>query len=361
MVTRIEETPLKILIASRSFYPALGGAEVNCEILARQFRGLGCEVKVVTRTSGGSLASDGREFPFEVIRNPSRRELWKHVGWCDVYLHNGMSLREAWPLAVTRRPWVVRHLTWLDHGGSGSWKARLALGSKRALLRFANSIAISRAVADHVNGAVVIPNPYRDGIFRLIPEVGRDKDLVFVGRLVGDKGLDVLLQALVVLKARGLAPGLTVIGRGPDEEQLRALATALGISEQVTFCGPREGEALARRLNEHQILVVPSRWKEPFGVVALEGIACGCVVVATKGGGLGDAVGPCGVLVANDDVDDLARGLELALTSASTQAACRDAAERHLQQHRAEVVAGRYLDVLRAAVRRRRLVDDVSR
>ena len=61
---------------------------------------------------------------------------------------------------------------------------------------------------------------------------------------------------------------------------------ALGLERQVEFTGVLQGETLVRTLNAHRIMVVPSRTPEPFGVVALEGIACGCVVVGSEGGGL---------------------------------------------------------------------------
>jgi glycosyltransferase involved in cell wall biosynthesis len=217
---------------------------------------------------------------------------------------------------------------------------------KRTLLRAVTSIAISRAVAEHVGGAVVVPNPYRDHIFRRRPEVARTRDLVFVGRLVSDKGVDVLLHALAILKNRGMVPGLSVIGRGPDEGLLRNLAVTLGVAGQVHFEGAKEGEELARRLNESEVMVIPSLWKEPFGVVALEGIASGCVLVASEGGGLADAVGACGVLVPNGDVAALADALEKVLTSSEVRARCRAAADEHLERHRAESVARGYLDVL---------------
>jgi len=79
---------------------------------------------------------------------------------------------------------------------------------------------------------------------------------------------------------------LTIIGSGPEEYSLRKLADDIGITGQVSFLGVKRGEESARLLNQHEILVIPSRWEEPFGIVSLEGIACGCVVIGSEGGGL---------------------------------------------------------------------------
>ena len=51
---------------------------------------------------------------------------------------------------------------------------------------------------------------------------------------------------------------------------------------------------MVEELNRHEIMVVPSRWNELFGVVALEGMACGCAMLVSDGGGLPDAVGYAG-------------------------------------------------------------------
>ncbi|PSO87954.1 MAG: glycosyl transferase family 1, partial [Cyanobacteria bacterium QH_9_48_43] len=88
---------MKILLSSRYFYPSLGGTETDAEILAREFTSFGEEVKVVTQTPGSNVAADGSKLPFEVIRQPGAIKLLKLVYWCDVYFHNGISLRDALP------------------------------------------------------------------------------------------------------------------------------------------------------------------------------------------------------------------------------------------------------------------------
>jgi glycosyltransferase involved in cell wall biosynthesis len=170
-----------------------------------------------------------------------------------------------------------------------------------------------------------------------------------VGVLGQIKGVDVLLRALRKIWDRGVHVPLTVVGEGDQAENLKALTKKLGLSESVTFTGSLRGEALVREYNRHKILVIPSAWAEPFGLVALEGIACGCVPIGTANGGLADAIGQCGILVPNGDVDALAEKIEHAL-KCEDLSVYRAPADDHLRKHHAEEVAAAYLNVLRDAV-----------
>ena len=97
-------------------------------------------------------------------------------------------------------------------------------------------------------------------------------------------------------------------------------------------------------------MVVPSIWNEPFGVVALEGLACGCVVIGSEGGGLKQAVGPAGLTFANGDAEGLASALEQVLCDPAVQERFRAAAPAHLALHQPAAVAKRYLEVFEQAV-----------
>ena len=61
-----------------------------------------------------SSAVGAEPFPFEVIRDPSARKLCELVQWCELFFHNNISLRMAWPLLLIRRPWVIAHHTWIS-------------------------------------------------------------------------------------------------------------------------------------------------------------------------------------------------------------------------------------------------------
>lgn len=102
-------------------------------------------------------------------------------------------------------------------------------------------------------------------------------------------------------------------------------------------------------LNEIDCLVVPSVWSEPFGIVALEGIACGCLVIGSQGGGLKDAIGPCGLTYPNGDVAALAAAMRRVLDEPSLGTELRAKAPAHLARHSPQAVVDAYLQVMQRA------------
>lgn len=335
---------MKILIYSPTFFPNIGGLELVVSILAHEFVRSGHEVKLVSTTP----ATQGGTFPFEVIRRPSPVRLLHLTRWCDLFFQANVSLKGIWPLLLFPRPYVVTHQGWYARlDDSMDWRGRL----KFFATRFAHNISASHAVADHVpSPSSIIPNPYLEDVFFMRKEVAREKDLIFLGRLVSDKGVDLLLNALARLKAQGIMPHLTIVGSGPEEPLLRRQARDLDINEQVDFIGSKTGDNLAEVLNAHRIMVAPARWKEPFGIVALEGIACGCVVVGSEGGGLKDAIGPCGVTFPNGDVETLTEVIGKLLTNPDQLTVYQEKAAEHLYRHTKAEVARAYLNVFERVV-----------
>lgn len=335
---------MKVLIYSPLFYPSIGGLETVVSILAAELVAQGHEVKLVSQTP----AKDVKSFPFEVIRKPSFGYFLKLTSWCDVFFQGCISLKGIFPLLMVPKPLFVTHQTWyLRPNGRLGWQDYL----KQFVSHFATNISASSAVAAHLSAtSIVIPNPYQEENFYEISEIARDRELVFLGRLVPDKGADLLLEVLAQLKRKGLIPNLTIVGHGPEEKTLRQQTIDLGIETQVEFVGAKVGIELNRLLNAHQILVVPSRWQEPFGVVALEGIACGCVVVGSEGGGLKDAIGSCGVTFPNGDVKSLTKVLADLLNHSSKLSIYRENAKQHLVRHHKAEVAKAYLKVFERAL-----------
>jgi glycogen synthase len=327
---------MKILLGSHHFSPSIGGIETASELLAREFVKRGHEVRVVTQTKGEST------FVFRVIRRPTLSELLRQVAWCDIFLQNNISLRTLWPLLFVRRPLFITHQTWIaDPQGRVDWSARLKLFA----LRFGRSIAISHAIARQLPiPAVVIGNPYDNATFKNLRRADRDRDLIYVGRLVSDKGIDLLVDALSILRESGVQTQLTIIGDGPERPALENKVRDLKLQSSVEFVGSQTGAQLAETLNRHRILVVPSRWPEPFGIVALEAIACGCVVVGSDQGGLPEAIGGCGITFPNNDVRALGRGLIEVITNPAKRAQLISQAEPHLATFDKTRVAQAYLE-----------------
>lgn len=340
---------MKILFSSYTFAPNVGGIESISALLADKFAKAGHEIALITETPAAGkpehrISNIKHETRYRVVRRPSLWNLLRLLTWSDLLFQNNISLRSLIPALLRKKPVIVVHQTWLrnTNGGIG-WTNRL----KRALLPRATNIAISHSILEHINiPAHTIGNPYDESVFRLLSHAPRDQTLVFLGRLVSDKGVDLLLQSMKILQEDGLKPDLTIIGKGPEEGKLRRLTRDSGLDGQVTFAGEQSGEKLAELLNRHRILVVPSRWAEPFGIVALEGIACGCVVVGSSNGGLREAIGPCGLTFQNGDTRALAICLKELLLDPQTIANLRKEASVHLAKFRADAVASAYLEVI---------------
>lgn len=336
--------PKRWIIYSPVFFPLRGGIETVVEILATEWVRQGIHVTVVTATPNSAEDS----FPFLVLRQPSFITTVLAYRSADVVIFANISLWGLLPLLFcgSRRPrWVATHHIWYENPGR---PASLFDRFKKNLARFADgNISVSSSVDQFLRlNAHVIANPYNHQLFRQLPGIEKNRDLVFLGRLVSDKGCDLLLNALVLLREQGLSPSLTIIGSGPEQYDLECMVKQLHLQKQVCFTGSLFGEDLVRLLNQHRIMVVPSRWNEPFGIVALEGIACGCLVIGSSGGGLSEAIGPCGWVFPNGCIDALAGALKTALMQPDKMRACLSHAPAHLRKHEQQVVSARYAEII---------------
>ena len=111
------------------------------------------------------------------------------------------------------------------------------------------------------------------------------RDVLFVGRLVRAKGVDLLLDALRRVPGPWRA---LVAGDGLEKRRLQRLASKWGLADRVEFPGWLSGDALSRAYARAAVVVMPSRWPEPFGIVGLEALAHGRPVVAFDVGGISE-------------------------------------------------------------------------
>ena len=337
------DNALKILMHTR-FYPAIGGIETVSWLLAHEWQRLGESVTVVSDVP--CTQEQRRDFPFAVHYQPGPLQWLRLMRWADVFVHMNISLKAFWPVLIVRRPFVAVDHTYYysDIQGNRRWPDRLKIW----LTKHVVNIAVSRAVAERIPAkCTVIPNPVDLTIFQKNHNEERSKELVFLGRLVSDKGCDLLIRALDQLAAQDIRPSLTIIGGGPERPKLEHLVSSLNLGDQVIFAGTPSSEAVARLLRQHKVMVVPSVWEESFGVVALEGAASGCFVIGSDGGGLAEAIGPAGITFRRGDITDLTGKISQALTS--KLALQDDKVAAHLSLHHPTRVAKNYLEVFRSA------------
>ena len=333
---------MNILLESRAFYPSVGGLETMSRGLARAWQDSGHTVRVVSITP---LNGNDELESLSVVRTPSSTAMRRHVQWADVFVQSGVSLRSLhWPL-WEGTPLVIIHHNLL----SGNRNKGIRPWLKRQASRLGVNVAVSKPVAENVAGPVVrIPNAFSSEYDQPDPRDKNREGLLFVGRLVSEKGADLAIETLRRLRQRGADTTLTICGEGPERERLERQVQEADLQSIVAFEGWTDPNALAEHYRQSEVLLVPSR-NESFGISALEAIASRCPVVATRVGGLPEAVGDCGLLVPAEDPVAMADAIERALQPDVRQD-LRLAMPSHTNRHRIERIATDYLHVIRRVV-----------
>lgn len=225
--------------------------------------------------------------------------------------------------------------------------------------RFDRVTAISQAVATRLTqfGPPFLRSPQivHPGTTVVAPrtELSADPTVIAAGRLVPEKGIDVLLQAFARLGAKHPSTRLVVVGEGPCRAELERLAVDLGLRSQVEFTGHLPHAETLQRMRSAWVVCVPSVWQEPFGMIAAEAQMHGVAVVASHTGGLAEIVkdGATGYLAPPGDVESLAARLDL--LCGDRDAAARLGAhghERAREQFSLDAFATRFEHVYRDAV-----------
>jgi glycosyltransferase involved in cell wall biosynthesis len=165
--------------------------------------------------------------------------------------------------------------------------------------------------------------------------------VVFAGRVVRPKGIDVLIRA-----ARDVDGEFVICGDGWSLAEMRKLARSLGVADRISFSGWLAADELAEELAQASVVAIPSLWPEPFGLVGIEAFSAGRPVVASATGGVSDWLedGVNGILVPPGDAASLARALNELLEDPERQrvmgSAGRDAVTSRFsrERHVAELV-----------------------
>ncbi len=180
----------------------------------------------------------------------------------------------------------------------------------------------SHAIAGNEEGLDVLHKKGYQGPMTVIPQFGVDPEIYrpspsdladhshfrigYVGRLVEEKGVDILLRAVAGLEGQWT---LSILGDGPFEQPLRGLSEELQLGDKVTFERSRPSAEMPAFYNRLDVLVLPSRtrqhWKEQFGRVLIEAMACGVPVVGSDSGEIPHVIGDAGLIFPENDGEAL--------------------------------------------------------
>ncbi len=357
---------MKTLIYAHAFAPSVGGAETYVMLLAQGLadsalgNGAVASFTVVTPTPANGF--DDAALPFRVARRPGVTTLWRLIGEADVVQLAGPVLLPLALALLRRRPVVIEHhgyqavcpnglllyeptktacpghfmarrypLCLRCNARTVGWRrsaAKLLLTFPRRWL--ARHAAANAPITKHVDARLGLPRsrviyygipdplaatagaarrvhqPARPGRVQSAAHTAVPVCFAYVGRLVSEKGLPLLIEAAGHLWKGGYRFRLRFVGDGPERPRLEALAQARGLAECASFGGFLTGVSLGAALEDVTAVVMPSVWEETAGLAAIEQMMRGRLVIASDIGGLGEVVDGAGLTFAAGDVGGLA-------------------------------------------------------
>jgi glycosyltransferase involved in cell wall biosynthesis len=166
-----------------------------------------------------------------------------------------------------------------------------------------------RLIAEGIEPVEVVPNSVSPCEPRVL--LPAEPTVAFAGRLVREKGVDILLRAFAKVVRQIPQARLVICGDGPERVNIEKLIAELSLASNVSMLGFRSNEEVAQVFRDAWVVVVPSIWEEPFGQVAIEAMMNGVAVISSNTGGLSGIVRhqQTGLLVQPGDASALADGL----------------------------------------------------
>ncbi len=156
----------------------------------------------------------------------------------------------------------------------------------------------------------------------------------YVGRLVEEKGLEILL--LVASRLNGPWT-MQLLGSGPDRPRLEKMTQWLGIAPRVTFDQKMPSTHLPHYFSGLDVLVLPSvarpNWKEQFGRVLIEAMACDVITVGARSGAIPEVIGAAGLTFAEGDVDELQAQLQRLIDDVTLREELRQKGRQRVKDH----------------------------
>ena len=367
---------MRHLFVTQDYGPDLGGMARRHVEICRRLAPDVVTVSTVAATDAGAF-DKGESYPilrqkfgFPQANRPRNRIRWMRdvsamAPSFDV-IHAGNIRASGYAVWWAARRARIPYLVYVNGGDLLREKRkakRLAgrLSARRIFSSAAGVVATSRWVADlsaEVMDLVGVRRPppvhafdlgtdpawfhpgADTGALRRRWNVGSAPLVITVARLVTHKGQDIGIQALARLRSEFPELRYVLVGEGPEEEKLRALAESLGVTDRVIFAGVLKDAELPEAYSTATIYLGASRVDrdidvEGFGISFIEAAACALPTVAGDSGGVRSAVrdGETGLLVPPTDVGAIAGAIELLLRDDAMRSAMGKAGRAAVETH----------------------------
>jgi glycogen(starch) synthase len=367
---------MKALWLAPTFWPVRGGIETISGHLALGLSAAGHQLLVITDEGFAPGSSPSAPDDLPVQRLPIRRALTEPNAALTVRIQ-----RRVGELAAEFEPDLI-HLHLVGPAPMGFFYLRLAdaqpvplvitvhddIGSLRAggdtvlggcLNRAARVAAWSQTVLDEVLNLVPGLAGRAAVIYPGLPEppqapkagISTEPRLLCLGRLTIEKGVDLALSAFARIAAAFPTARLVIAGEGPARPALERQALELGLDDtRLEFTGPVTDDERGRLYDSALAVLMPSRHREGFGLVALEAAQHGRAIIAARAGALSEAVGLLenGLLTPQEDVSALADAMGYLLAHPAEAQRLGEAGRRMAGlRFRQDVCVSRYAELYR--------------
>ena len=282
----------KVLIISYSYRPYIGGLETFTESLADGLIAKGYKVEVAVKLewpSEKNLNVGKTTNPANVFFDVSLFKLFKLARNSDIIIFSQFSLYYFPIIYLLRRKYLVIHHTSEKIYGD---KVHFIEKCKIFICKNSKNVFVSRSLKDIINlPGQVIHNATVWGWQKNYWEGDRDTDVLFVGRLVPGKGVDVLIDSIKIARDKSTTYPMVIhiIGDGDQLKHLQRKSNELKLNDVITFLGSQDAKTIRQAMLKSKVVVVPSQFHEPFGLVAIEALMAGCIPVVSDVGGIFEA------------------------------------------------------------------------
>ena len=281
----------KICIYTTQFFPTYGGIEFFVHYLSEELINQNFEITIVTN----NLKKHNLRTKYKVIRTNSIIEKIKIFKKNNFVILINLNFSGLIPIILSRKKFLINHHINYEFKSLNK-KINYLNFLKVFLTIFFKNICVSNYVSRKILGkSKIIHNFYNDNFFKKL-NFEKKGDFIFCGRLVDQKGVVIIIEAIKILKKRFKSITCSIVGDGPELNKLKKLVKKYSLQKNIQFYGKKNNFTVSKIMNRHRCALIPSIWEEPYGIIALESLACCDHVISSNKGGLPEAINKYGTL-----------------------------------------------------------------